>query len=189
MYPEPQAVDIPCLLGGSIRLRGYPLVAVMAEKLVTSMQRGVANTGWPDYADVLLLIREHSVDGDDLHGALTAVAAHRRSALTPLAPLLPDFPGIAQPRWARWRANPETREALKDSFHDVLAAVAHFADPASTGVARGLSWEPRTGAGDGTWPQSGHKPWPLTRRCSTRIGNCQSRLDLDTPRNTEGFRG
>ena len=121
VYPEPQAVDIPCLLGGSIRLRGYPLVAVMAEKLVTAMQRGVANTSWRDYADVLLLVRDRSVDGDDLHGALTTVAAHRRFALTPLAPLLSDFPGIAQPRWARWRANQETREALPGPFDDVRA--------------------------------------------------------------------
>lgn len=147
VYPEPQAVDIPCLLGGSIQLRGYPLVAVMAEKLVTAMQRGLVNTRWRDYADVLLLIREQPVDGDDLYVALTAVAAHRRYAPTPLAPLLPDYPGIAQARWARWRANQETREALPDSFRDVLAAVAHFADPAFTGDARGLSWEPK----DGRW--------------------------------------
>lgn len=119
----------------------------MAEKLVTAMQRGAANTRWRDYADVLLLVREHPVDGDDLHGALTAVAAHRRFALTPLAPLLPDFPGIAPARWARWRAHQETRGALPDSFRDVLAPVAHFADPASTGNARGLSWEPK----DGPW--------------------------------------
>jgi hypothetical protein len=145
VYPEPQDVDMPCLLGGSIRLRGYSLTAALAEKIVTAMQRGAANTRWRDYADVLMLSREHSPGGDDLHGALTTVAAHRRLALTPLATLLEDYPDVAQTRWARWRANQETREALPDSFRDVLTWVAAFADPASTGEASGKSWDPSRG--------------------------------------------
>lgn len=137
VYPAPQDIELPALLGGTITLRGYPMVTAMAEKIVTAMQRGAANTRWRDYADVLLLARVHVVTGDDLQGALTAVAAHRRLAPTPLADLLIDYPDLAQTRWARWRANQKTRDALPESFRDVITAVADFADPASSGTVGG----------------------------------------------------
>ena len=142
VYPAPHDVDLPALLGGSIRLRGYPMVTAMAEKIVTAMQRGAANTRWRDYADVLLLARDHAVDGSDLHGALTAVATHRGIALSPLADLLDGYPDLAQNRWARWRANQETRDSLPRGFRDVLTVVAGFADQASSDAAVALSWDP-----------------------------------------------
>ena len=142
VYPAPHDIDVPALLGGSIRLRGYPMVTAMAEKIVTAMQRGAANTRWRDYADVLLLAGDHAVDGSDLHGALTAVAAHRGIALSPLADLLDDYPTIAQNRWERWRANQETRDSLPRGFRDVLIVVSGFADQASSGAAIALSWDP-----------------------------------------------
>jgi hypothetical protein len=38
-----------------IPLRGYPMPMVLAEKLVTALQRGVASTRWRDFGDVYLL--------------------------------------------------------------------------------------------------------------------------------------
>ena len=100
VHPEPQDIYLPALLGGSITLRGYPMVTAMAEKIVTAMQRGAANTRWRDYADVLLLARDHPVHGTDLHAALSAVATHCDVTLTPLVDLLDDYPDLAQNRWA-----------------------------------------------------------------------------------------
>jgi hypothetical protein len=50
IWPEPELVVMPRLLGGELVLRGYPLVMIYAEKLVTSLQRGAANTRWRDFA-------------------------------------------------------------------------------------------------------------------------------------------
>lgn len=53
--PGPQDVAIPRLLGGEIAMLGYPIVRVLAEKLVTAAQRGMANTRWRDFADIYSL--------------------------------------------------------------------------------------------------------------------------------------
>ncbi|MFC3492900.1 nucleotidyl transferase AbiEii/AbiGii toxin family protein [Glycomyces rhizosphaerae] len=52
IWPGPQTVPLPRLLGGNIELVGYPLTMVLAEKLVTAIQRGTANTRWRDFTDV-----------------------------------------------------------------------------------------------------------------------------------------
>ena len=70
VWPAPQPVKVPLLLGGTITLRGYPLAMVCAEKLITALERGAANTRWRDFADVYLLGRAHEVDGRELHRAL-----------------------------------------------------------------------------------------------------------------------
>lgn len=58
VYPAPQEVSMPGILGDDIQLRGYPLAAVIAEKAVTGMQRGIANTRWRDWADIWNLSRD-----------------------------------------------------------------------------------------------------------------------------------
>lgn len=54
IWPPPQPVTLPRLLEGQIELVGYPLPMVYAEKLVTAIRRGTANTRWRDFADVYL---------------------------------------------------------------------------------------------------------------------------------------
>ena len=66
VWPEPQSLSIPGLLGGHLNLRGYPIVSVLAEKLVTAVQRGEANTRWRDFADVYLLTGSHAVHGVEI---------------------------------------------------------------------------------------------------------------------------
>jgi hypothetical protein len=55
IWPGPDQVHLPRLLGGEITLRGYPLPMVLAEKTVTAVERGTANTRWRDFADIYLL--------------------------------------------------------------------------------------------------------------------------------------
>lgn len=57
--PAPQELHIPRLLGGEVVVRGYPLVMVHAEKIVTAVARGTVNTRWRDFADVYLLSGRH----------------------------------------------------------------------------------------------------------------------------------
>ena len=85
VWPAPSAVAVPGLLGGDVELLGYPLPTVYAEKIVTALQRGTANTRWCDFADIYLLRAQQDVDGSDLTTALTKVADHRGVTLMPLS--------------------------------------------------------------------------------------------------------
>lgn len=62
IWPEPQQVRLPRLLDGTVLIRGYPLEMVFAEKIVTALARGTANTRWRDFLDLYVLIRRHDVD-------------------------------------------------------------------------------------------------------------------------------
>ncbi|MBI1759322.1 MAG: nucleotidyl transferase AbiEii/AbiGii toxin family protein [Actinobacteria bacterium] len=44
IWPDPAVVDLPRVLGGTLRITGYPLAMVYAEKIVTAVDRGLVNT-------------------------------------------------------------------------------------------------------------------------------------------------
>ena len=134
---------MPTLLGQPpISLLGYPLPMVLAEKIVTAIERGTANTRWRDFADVWTLTRRQEVGGDVLGAALRVVAAHRGATLEPLLPALDGYPGMAQARWAAWRRRQNLPVPVPEQFADVLEDVAGFADAPLTGAADGLRWDP-----------------------------------------------
>ena len=70
-------VGLPRLLGQEpIQLRGYPIEMVLAEKIVTALERGSANTRWRDFGDVYLLTGRYSVQAAGARQALQAVAGY-----------------------------------------------------------------------------------------------------------------
>ena len=142
IWPAPREIDLPRLLGGTITLAGYPLQMVYAEKIITALQRGTINTRWRDFADLYLLTARHTVDGADLHRALTEVAAYRHVELASLADVLLGYATLAQARWAAWRRKQRLDDRLPASFIEVLDAFVAFADPALTGSVGGLQWDP-----------------------------------------------
>jgi hypothetical protein len=142
--PAPQELHLPRLLGGEV-VRGYPLVMVYAEKVVTAVARGTVNTRWRDFADICLLSRRHGLAGADLAGSLPHVAHHRQVGLVPLARVLEDYGEIGQARWAAWRKKQQLKVRLPDQFAEVVSAVVTFADPVIAGTASGLSWDPANG--------------------------------------------
>lgn len=147
--PRPMLVEVPRLLGGEpITLNGYPLHMVHAEKIVTAVQRGVANTRWRDFGDIWVLSRAHGLGGADFQQAITQVARHRRAGLMPLAEALDGYPRLAQSRWAAWR-NRQGRDELPERFAELLADVIAFAGPAITRDLTDMNWSPD----DGTWRQ------------------------------------
>jgi hypothetical protein len=80
IWPAPRLIEIPRIvpLGQpSITLLGYPLTMVLAEKIVTAVDRGESNTRWRDFADVYSLIREQRIDMAELRASMEAVAAYR----------------------------------------------------------------------------------------------------------------
>lgn len=149
VFPSPQRIEIPGLLPQSapVVLRGYTLESVIAEKVVTGIQRGTANTRWRDYADMWTLTGRHSFNAEDLAQSCKTVASHRQATVRPLADLIQaGYPRIAQSKWARWRTAQSHNAVLPPDFLSVLEAVAEFIDPILLDQAPGQSWDPDTRA-------------------------------------------
>ena len=143
VWPGPQVVEIPRLLRAEpIKVSAYPLCMVLAEKIVTAVGRGTANTRWRDFADVLLLTSKHRVEGADLQRAISEVASHREVGLRPLREVLDGFAPLAQPRWRTWVRRHDLGDRLPAAFAQVLEATIVFADPAFEGRVEGLCWDP-----------------------------------------------
>ncbi len=145
IWPAPQLIELPRVtdLGlPPLALLGYPLTMVLAEKLVTAVDRGVANTRWRDFADVYILIRLHSVDGGELRASIETVAEYRKVTLAPLLPTLAPMNERAQQKYHAWRIRSHREGELPAAFADVLSALASFADPVLSSAARGR-WNPR----------------------------------------------
>lgn len=141
VWPAPRMVEVPKLLGGTIRLLGYPITAVHAEKIVTAIQRGTANTRWRDFADIYLLNAQEDVDGDNLIRALQEVATHRGAQLIPLQETLQGYPALAQTRWTAWVHRQTLTDRLPRAFGELLESVYAFTDPAIREVVTGHRWD------------------------------------------------
>lgn len=130
IQPPPVLVDLPRLLGGEpVRLLGYPMAMVLAEKIVTMVERGEANTRWRDFADVYRLAGDSTISPAQLRQAVEAVATFRGVRLRSLEALLASFVPLAQGRWAAWRRKQQLEEVVPEQFADVLDVVIRFADP------------------------------------------------------------
>lgn len=123
IWPEPQKVRLPRLLDGTLLIRGYPLEMVFAEKIVTAIARGTANTRWRDFLDLYVLIRSHAVDAQTLRTSMQHVAQYRDVPLS-------TFETCVR-RLARDRAEPMVRVATKATAGNVSAG--------------GICHSPRTG--------------------------------------------
>jgi len=144
VWPAPGPVTVPGLLGGQVELLGYPLPTVYAEKIVTALQRGTANTRWRDFADVYLLRGHHDVDSTDLTTALQKVADYRGVTLRPLSQALAGYAPIGQTRYRAWVQRRDLTERLPGQFADLLDGVRQFADPPLAGRAPRLTWDHAT---------------------------------------------
>lgn len=115
---------------------------MLAEKIVTAVDRGIANTRWRDFADVYILLRLHPVDAGELRASIETVAEYRKIALAPLLPALAPMNERAQQKYRAWRTRAHREGELPAAFADVLSAVASFADPVLSATATGR-WNPR----------------------------------------------
>ncbi|TDC21524.1 nucleotidyl transferase AbiEii/AbiGii toxin family protein [Kribbella albertanoniae] len=132
IWPHPQEIELPRLVDlgqAPLRLRGYPLAMVIAEKAVTAIERGTANTRWRDFADVLLISTAYPFAAAELRSALEVVANHRDVELRPLLPMLESMPAIAETKWSAWRRRQARGDELPATFAEALAGVAAFLDP------------------------------------------------------------
>ena len=140
----PGLVTVPGLLGGQVELFGYLLPTVYAEKIVTALQRGAANTRWRDFADVYLLRAQQDVDGADLTSALAKVADHRGVRLAPLSQTLTGYAQTGQTRYRAWVQRRDLTDRLPQQFTDLHDGVYQLADPALSGDIASRHWNHNT---------------------------------------------
>jgi Nucleotidyl transferase AbiEii toxin, Type IV TA system len=130
--PAPARLAYPTLRPGfpDLRVLGYPLATVLAEKLTTAVNLGAANTRVRDYADIWTLTGRHDLHADELVAALRATAAHRGVDLRPLSDVVADLAATRADTYEayRRRLGPDG-EILPADFATVVADVVAFADP------------------------------------------------------------
>ena len=140
--PAPVHMSYPALLAEPFELVGYPLETVLAEKIVTMIDRGDATTRDRDFADVYVLTGRHEVDAEQLATAIRATGAHRGSDLRPLRSVLVDLPTARQPDWARFLARSGLDAAAPPTLAETIRAITDFADPIiATDMSTGI-WDP-----------------------------------------------
>jgi predicted nucleotidyltransferase component of viral defense system len=157
IWPHPQIVTVPRVLGEPLRLRGYPVEMVLAEKIATAIDRGQANTRWRDLADIWTLTHRHTIDFDSMSEALQRVAAHRGLRLQLLRELLAGWAEVSQARWATWLGK-QAQLDLPDQAVDAIAWLVGFADPLMAGDRAHSHWEPSAG-----WATPAMGPSPQDR--------------------------
>ena len=143
IWPEPRPVEIPGLLEPStITLAAYPPELILAEKIVTAIQRGTANTRWRDFVDIASLAPTQ-IDTDTLAEAIKRVANHRQTEIEPLAEILDGYAQAAQPKYAAWRRKHRLDSAPAE-FKELLTSVIAYTDPilqTATGTKHGSDAE------------------------------------------------
>lgn len=144
IWPAPQDVAVPRLLDGpDIGVRGYPMEMVLAEKIVTAVQRGTTSTRWRDFGDIWTLSHHHALSGTDLREAIRQVAVHRGVDLAELESTLIGYADLAQAKWVHWRRKLKL-DQLPVEFAEVLADCIEFSDPALRDEVTGKTWDPST---------------------------------------------
>jgi hypothetical protein len=140
--PGPIVVDYPALLDEPFSLVGYPLATVLAEKIVTMIDRGDTTTRDRDFADVYLLSGRHPISGAELSAAIASTGVHRGSDLRPIRKVLVALGTMRQTEWSRFVDRSGLAEAVPANLGDVIDAVADFADPILAGDVLTGEWDP-----------------------------------------------
>lgn len=146
IWPAPAEQALPRLLGGTLRLRGYPDHMVLAEKIVTALDRGEANTRWRDFVDIAWITRTRRITYADQSTSLETVAGHRHTQLDSMRALLETMPDLAERRWQTWRRKQRLEATSPEHFADLLAECLAYAEPVLDHWAAGATWDPRSRA-------------------------------------------
>ena len=101
---------------------------ILAEKIVTAMQRGTANTRWRDFVDIHALLNTNPPDPGEFHTAITRVADHRQVTINPLTQTLDGYAAISQTRWTAWRRNQRLEATTPADFDHLLQPIIEYVD-------------------------------------------------------------
>lgn len=130
---------IPAMLGEGFEMLTYSVEAVLAEKIVTMITRGDANTRDRDFGDVWLIAQRFDVDFNQLRADMERTASYREVELRPLADVLIELRHLRDTSWQRYRSR-TALSALPDAFGSVVEFCISFADPVILGAQLGSTW-------------------------------------------------
>lgn len=149
IWPAPEQIELPSLLGGFVKMQGHPLVTVIAEKTITMLQRGTTSTRWRDLLDVAALSDRYEFAAADVREAAAKVAQHRGVELGSLRELLVGYGQDGrQARWAAWRGKQRVEDLCEKDLDDQVERVLRFIEPVFDGSAEDhYEWNPD----DGLW--------------------------------------
>ena len=148
----PETVDYPVLLAEfpPPRLRVYPKLTVIAEKLETMGALGIANSRMKDFFDLWVLAEHGEYDGRELTRAIDATFARRRTPVPPGLPfaLTDDFAADRQ-KQAQWMAFLGKNRLDAVSLNDLVLDLRRFLLPPLNALAQGQTftsnWSQATG--------------------------------------------
>jgi hypothetical protein len=144
--PGPRLIDLPALRPDTeaIRILGYPVETVLAEKLTTAIELGPASTRVRDYADIFILTGTQTLSCASVREALLATAAFRETAILPLSEAIQDIVSLRAGTYSayRRRLGPDA-DRLPEHFDQAVAAVIAFADPLIEGADPADTWNPQ----------------------------------------------
>jgi predicted nucleotidyltransferase component of viral defense system len=123
----------------------WPLEMVLAEKIVTALERGTANTRWRDFVDVYVLTRRFRIDAQTRQSSMQRVARFRSVVLVPLRTALAGYAEIAQPRWVAWLRKQRLDNTIPNQFSKVLQSMVSFADWVVESDEAPSIWDPAEG--------------------------------------------
>jgi hypothetical protein len=118
---------------------------VLAEKIVTALERGTVNTRWRDFVDIYVLTGRYAINSQKLKSSMQRVAQFRNAELAPLRTALNGYAAIAQTRWRAWLRKQRLDNTIPTDFSIVLEQVVSFADPLIVGDSAGGDWNPTQG--------------------------------------------
>lgn len=132
---------IPTMLADSFTLLTYSVEALLAEKIVTMISRGDANTRDRDFGDVWLIGQQIDVAAQLLMDDMRRTAEHRAVGIQPLAEVLDDIREVRQASWQRYRTRTGLT-ILPSRFDEALDFCVAFADPLLRGNVTEATWSP-----------------------------------------------
>ena len=129
--PAPRMIELPSLRPDTapVRVLGYPIETVLAEKLATAIVLGAANTRVRDYADIYTLTGRHDLTHEAVSAALDATAQFRGVEIVPLSSVVDDLVELRERTYRVYRtALGVDGTELPTDFGEVVDAVTAFAD-------------------------------------------------------------
>lgn len=127
--PAPIEIEYPSLLDAPFTLRGHPIATVLAEKIVTMMERGDANTRERDVADIVVLARRYRPSNEELVAAIEATAAHRQAKVRFMGESVGALGVTRQRSWELFVQRAGLVGQVPDRYHSALNDVAALVDP------------------------------------------------------------
>jgi hypothetical protein len=142
--PDPGFVILPSLRPSMepVRVLGYPVETVLAEKIATAIALGPANTRVRDYADIYALTGSHAIAHRTARRALLATTAHRGTPVQPLSNAIGNFADIRRQAFDAYRKSlGDVGLQLPDDLRALVRAVTNFADPLTSDADTAI-WQP-----------------------------------------------